>query len=555
MSSSIADGKITKFSEIQNLEASTCIDGIVDVVSSTSSSSIACRVKYLVDTPEIIQGFLDKSLFLESAVRFMTANFVHSSLDKNYDFKNLREWNIVESFQVEISKRSREKLLLLDLSIDAYANALAAVMFIDRLPVLDLFLDSRMSCILQKRDACLLDNLSHVITVFCDIANMVQLTLAQWNTKSRFRDCVMAFLCTVIGLFDQKKRFLLEWFDNCGLRIFSDVNGTYLIHAFKNAQHISLAEKKIRATLLQDNQVLEGSLEWLNSVSVSKVISPWKTTSELVLGLGRHLDIWMEFFEYAFIGRMERIVKSKFDELRKSLNVNKWIDDIAEASVDETDYPGIEANRISTFVHTYFEDVLEDLLIFFESPNASLRRDDLAPCFQSHCFGIMYYILLGLEVEMEQLYEETMEITNNKGDFVMPRDVAVLRLLSIQRLLFAFQKRSEQITMILGSPKLWVTKAMAHLPTNSSIDSPKSGRTGHVGAPLKEQASLLDSAGDGDSLSSELELLNRITKDLFSEARDLWMSWEPEKLSANLFHNLLQDDNLLASAPPTVSTL
>ncbi|KAK1392103.1 hypothetical protein POM88_011159 [Heracleum sosnowskyi] len=190
------------------------------------------------------------------------------------------------------------------------------------------------------------------------------------------------------------------------------------INAFDNARHISLAEVKIRATLLHDNQVLEGSLGWLSSVSASKVISPWKTTSELVLG--RHFDIWMEFFEYAFIGRMERILKSKFDELCKLLNVEECIDDIAKATYDETDYPGDEANHICSLVHAHFEDVLEDLLIFFESPNASLRRDDLAPCFQRHCFGIVYSILFGLRVEMERLYEETMEIRNIKGEFIMP---------------------------------------------------------------------------------------------------------------------------------------
>ncbi|KAK1392105.1 hypothetical protein POM88_011161 [Heracleum sosnowskyi] len=215
----------------------------------------------------------------------------------------------------------------------------------------------------------------------------------------------------------------------------------------------------------------------------------------------------------------------------------EWIDDIAK-----DDCPADKACQISLLLHTHFEDVLEDLLIFLESPYASLRQNHLAPCFQSHCYGIMYNIFLELQVEMERLYEETMEL-------VMPRDVAVLRLLSIQRLLFAFQKHSEQITMILGPPKFWVTKAMAHIPSNSSVDSPKSDRAGHVDGSLKEQTSLLDSAGASDSLSSELEVLNRMTKDLLSESRDLWMFWVSEKLSSDLLHNLMEDGNLSATTP------
>lgn len=108
---------------------------------------IACRVKYLVDTPENIWGHLDEFMFLESATRYMRAKHVHYSLDQKNDSSNrnvlanfplLRhQWQIVESFKAQISVRSRERLLLLDLSqgvgISVYADALAAVAVIDEL--------------------------------------------------------------------------------------------------------------------------------------------------------------------------------------------------------------------------------------------------------------------------------------------------------------------------------------------------------------------------------------------------------------------------------------
>ncbi|KAK1392109.1 hypothetical protein POM88_011165 [Heracleum sosnowskyi] len=40
-----------------------------------------------------------------------------------------------------------------------------------------------------------------------------------------------------------------------------------------------------------------------------------------------------------------------------------------------------------------------------------------------------------------------------------------------------------------------------------------------------------------------------MTKDLFPEVCDLWMSWIVENLSTDLFHNLMLDDNLAATVP------
>lgn len=557
------------------------------VVSSTMDHRIASRFKYLVDTPDIIQGYLDKSLFLKSAIRFIQSNCVYSSLRTNENYGDAvldNLWNhIVDCFPVEISNRSRKSFLSLDLSVHSYADALAAIMCIDRIPVLDLFFNSRTCCISQKKAACLVDHLSHVITVFCDIANIAKLTIAHVGqlflplssrklpllkqTLLTSLDSPLSRLFTeipnpdfeiaswlscarsIIVLFDQTKRFCLEWFYDCfhcmlssSVSVDGEISGKYLMNVLENVQQIKFAEEKIRSSL-QDDHVLNESLKWLKSVSASKVISPWKTTSELVLG--HHLDIWMEFFEHSFRGRMQFIIESKFDDLFESLNVKEWIDDIAKWIDDGTDYPGDEASHISSLVHTLFEDVLEDLLIFFDSsPNASLRRDDLAPFFQSHCFRIMYTILFQLGFEMEQLYyDESMQISKL---FVIPRDVAVLRLLSIQRLLFAIQKHPERIAMILGSPKLWVTKAMAYIPSNYSVYSPNSGRAGHVGGSLNEQ---LDSSEASDSL----EVLNRKTKDIFSEAHDLWMFGVSEKLSTDLHHNLMQDDKLSTTTPPSVS--
>ncbi|KAK1392104.1 hypothetical protein POM88_011160 [Heracleum sosnowskyi] len=189
----------------------------------TEADSIACRVKYLVNTPDIIQGYLDKFMLLESATRFMTAKYVHCCLDQieNYNNDLNNHWNIiVESFQVEISKRSRETLLLLDLSIDVYADALAAIMFIDRLP-----LSPRTIPLLKRTFLTSLN--SPVSHLFSGIPNP-DFEIVSWHS----------FAVTQIGLFDQTKRhFCLEWFDACGLHMLSDVNGDIFGKYLINIEH------------------------------------------------------------------------------------------------------------------------------------------------------------------------------------------------------------------------------------------------------------------------------------------------------------------------------
>jgi len=102
---------------------------------------IACRVKYLVDTPENIWGCLDEGMFLEAASRYSRAKHVHHRLFLDSDEGKVKilasfpllqhQWQIVESFRAQISQRSRDRLLDRGLRIDAYADALAAVAVID----------------------------------------------------------------------------------------------------------------------------------------------------------------------------------------------------------------------------------------------------------------------------------------------------------------------------------------------------------------------------------------------------------------------------------------
>ncbi|KAL6575049.1 hypothetical protein OROMI_012334 [Orobanche minor] len=344
---------------------------------------IACRVKYLVDTPENIWGCLDESMFLESSARYIRAKHVHFNLLNCKDDKNVlsnfpllqHQWQIVEGFKVQISQRSRERLLDQNSNhgIVAYADALAAIAITDELEpkqVLNLFIDSRKSIISQRLSACSRDDSSEVISVFCDVLKIIQITICQvgelflqvlndmplfyktildtppasqlfggvpnpdeevklWNM---FKDKLESNM-VLLGR-DFVSKTCSDWLRNCGKEITSKISEKYLIDVVGSGSELSLAEKLIRETI-DSKQVLEGSLEWLKSVFGSEIELPWKRTRELVLG--EDSDIWDDIFEDAFVQRMKGIIDFQFDELRRVVNVAESVRSIANLPGDPTD--------------------------------------------------------------------------------------------------------------------------------------------------------------------------------------------------------------------------
>ncbi|KAH6806146.1 Vps51/Vps67 family of vesicular protein [Perilla frutescens var. frutescens] len=352
----------------------------------THDYGIACRVKYLVDTPENIWGCLDESMFLESSARYIRAKHVHFNLLNSKEKKNVlsnfpllqHQWQIVEGFKVQISQRSRERLLdqTADLGIRAYADALAAIAIIDELEpkqVVTLFIDSRKSIMSQKLSACCRDanaDSSEVISVFCYILRIIQITISQVGELFlQVLNDMPLFYKTILdtppasqlfggipnpdeevklwNLFKDKLEsdmILLDrdfisstcsdWLRNCGGEITSKINGRYLIDVIGSGYDLSLAEKLIRETM-DNKQVLEGSLEWLKSVFGSEIELPWKRTRELVLG--EDSDIWDDIFEHAFVYRMKDIIDLRFNELSGVVDVVESVRAIAKPTVDHAD--------------------------------------------------------------------------------------------------------------------------------------------------------------------------------------------------------------------------
>ncbi|KAK1556241.1 hypothetical protein Q3G72_001184 [Acer saccharum] len=323
---------------------------------------IACRVKYLVDTPENIWGCLDESMFLDSAARYVRAKHVqYILLDVNKDIDHLNfpllqhQCQIVDSFKAQISQRSRERLLDKGLGIHAYADALAAVAVIDELEpkqVLALFLETRKAWILQTLGGNVAS--SDVVFVFCEVLRIIQITVAQvgelflqvlndmplfykvilgsppasqlfggipnpdeevrlWKS---FRDKLESTMVTLDKDYIAKSCF--AWLRDCGAEIVSKINGKFLIDAIRSGRELGLAEKLIRETM-DSKKVLQGSLEWLKSVFGSEIELPWSRIRELILE--DDSDLWDEIFEDAFVRRMKIVIDSGFEDLTRVVNV------------------------------------------------------------------------------------------------------------------------------------------------------------------------------------------------------------------------------------------
>ncbi|KAM0053093.1 putative oligomeric Golgi complex subunit 1 protein [Helianthus debilis subsp. tardiflorus] len=633
-------------------------DGILHSLTSTTvnpnsaslnpvrarSYGIACRVKYIVDTPENIWGCLDESMFVDAAARYMRAKLVYNGLTSDESNKSLllkfpllqHQWQIVESFKSQISQRSRERLLdqAVGLEISAYADALAAVAVVDELDpaqVLKLLLDARRSCVSQKLGSCKVAS-EDVIMVFCEVLKVIQVSVAHvgelflqvlsdmplfyrtvldsppvsqlfggipnpdeevrlWKS---FREKLESLMVMLDREFIAKA--CLDFLRSCGKEIVNKVNGRYLIDAVDSGQQLAAAEKLIRETM-EGKDVLGGSLEWLKTVFGSEIEMPWSRTRELVLG--NDDDLWDEIFEQAFANRMKAIIRSGFDELNNIVNVKESILATDKGHGDKVDfqdflnrsplsggvwfmepttkksfvvtspkvspngndfqsclnaYFGDEVGRIRMAVDNHCKNVLEDLLTFLESPKASLRLKELAPYLQNKCFESMSTILTELKNELESLYSAL-------GDSSSSPAIVVERSLFIGRLLFAFQKYSRNIPVILGSPRLWLNESMlavsgkvSPLLTYSSgtFDSFPSENHGKkmITSP-RRQSSLAASAlfGVDDSSSPQLGEFRKTTQDLCVKAHNLWITWVSDELSAILSHCLRNDESLSATAP------
>ncbi|KAK6915966.1 hypothetical protein RJ641_018827 [Dillenia turbinata] len=453
----------SNISQIETLISSLSAISAAETPKFNSNASkfrvygIACRVKYLVDTPENIWGCLDESMFLEASGRYIRAKVVHNRLVNSDGDRELlskfpllqHQWQIVDSFRVQISQRSRERLSDCELGIGAYADALSAVAVIDELDpkqVLGLFLESRKSWVSQKLGtfSATTNDSDSVISVLCDVLKVIQVSLGQVGELFlQVLNDLPLFYKVALGsppgtqLFGRipnpdeevklwkvirekleslivvlEKEFIAEgclsWLRECGKEIISKINGRYIVDFIETGQGLGLAEKMIRDTI-DSRDVLEGSLDWLRSVFGSEIESPWSRVCELVLGNDE--DIWDGIFEEAFIRRMKAIIDSRFGSLNRDVNVRNIVKAAVSTSGDQNDFQAF-LGRSSTGGGVWFldlnstktnhgsaakamsdENVFGNCLSTYLGPEVSLIRDAV----DSQCHNVVEDLLCFLE--------------------------------------------------------------------------------------------------------------------------------------------------------------
>ncbi|ONK64679.1 uncharacterized protein A4U43_C07F28710 [Asparagus officinalis] len=329
---------------------------------------IACRVKYLVDTPENIWGCLDESMLLEASGRYLRAKEVHglvtacggADLDVMSRFPLLKhQWEIVESFKTQISQKSRERLTDQDLMVGSYADALAAAATIDDLnpeQVLGLFLESRRLWILQKLAGLVTDrDSSSSSSILCDVMRIIRASLGQvgelflmalnemplfyklvlgsppgtqlfggipnpeeevrlWKSHREKLESAMVLLKPEIVAVSCS-----SWLTSCCDEIFGQMaNKKRLVDSIESGDELASVQKRVRETL-DGREGLEQSLEqWLMSVFGSDIESPWNQIRGLILK--ERKDILEDRLEQAFVRRMKEIVESGFNDLKKEIS-------------------------------------------------------------------------------------------------------------------------------------------------------------------------------------------------------------------------------------------
>lgn len=146
---------------------------------------VGCRVKFLVDTPEVIWGCLDEAQFAASAERFLSALDVHAVLTTDAgaakhlpSFSVLRsQWPLVGSFRGVIAKRARERLGDTALTAPDVASALAALAALEgdsTASALGTFLESRRAALRASLSAAVGDSSSSASAALVRAVELLQ---------------------------------------------------------------------------------------------------------------------------------------------------------------------------------------------------------------------------------------------------------------------------------------------------------------------------------------------------------------------------------------------
>lgn len=409
---------------------------------------IACRVKYLVDTPENIWGCLDESMFLEAAARYMRAKHVqclllgkssngrrggyHGGDNGGYtsDVKILgkfpvlqHQWQIVESFKSQISVRSRERLVDNGgRKIGDYADALAAVAIIDELvprEVLELFLESRRNWLMQRLGSNVGSmTFEEVVGVLCEVMKGIQVSIGQvgelflqvLNDMPLFYKVVLGSppASQLFGGIPNPEEEVGMW---TSLREKLESVMTFLDKKFVGEVCLGwlrgcgreimskMSGKYLTYAITSGKEIAAAEKAIRETIDNKEVLEGSLTWLRSVFGseielpwsrikelvLEDDLDLWDEIFEDAFVQRMNSIIESGFDQLMRDVNVVESIRAIEGTPGENNDFKAY-LNRPSTGGRVWFIESVDGKGSAFPASKMNVEDSNFQTCLTSY-FG------------------------------------------------------------------------------------------------------------------------------------------------------------------------
>ena len=339
--------------------------------------AVGTRVKFLMDTPEIIWGCMDESDHLEASRRYVRAEQVNRLItrgkwkDALSNFPLLRhQWPAIEKFKTQIADKARTNLCQDRLSLEQASNALSAIASLEGTgaeQLLQVFLRMKLSWLekhlegIRDNKVCSMKELEEKVR---EIVHSIQHGMYQAG---------QLFLVSA----EQKQSNLLEYVVAAGLdgMAFADITHNENEIMLWQESQTTLEEK---LSLISNDKVTQCCLEWLQGVSkaltndaadlfgaldslkdlealqsaihdeVSKISSNvaverwlttlqgapvediWEATCETVIR--KPLDMWATFFEHIFVEKAKRLISEAYEALSLETRVSAVLEEITNAT-------------------------------------------------------------------------------------------------------------------------------------------------------------------------------------------------------------------------------
>ncbi|XP_024514890.1 conserved oligomeric Golgi complex subunit 1 [Selaginella moellendorffii] len=607
--------------KISSSSSSLAAVAVASISSSGSSREdlygVGSRVKYLVDTPEKIWGCLDEHMYLEGAERFLRARQVHglllssgggggggdSSAATNFSLLWHHQWPVIETFQGQISARSRERLQEPGFAASDYAVALAAIAIVEDLSsaqVFSLFVETRKSwlrsylrtkvvitsssslqdrvLVLNKTVDMIQLTLCHIGQLFLEVSNGTspllfttiltappssQLFGGIYNPEKEVRawklhrEKLEARMVPLSGEFVAQGS--LSFLGVCAQELLDDARP--VLDGVSNGKDLAEMESSIRLHIEQQAALREG-VEWLKSAFGQTISSPWEFLSALLLNSS--VNLWETLFESMFLRRIKAIVDSRIEKITIMAVVERLLSSIDASSCLQQPNTGLLRSLVDDIGQPQTKgptsrEWLGEISLYF-GPDVCRLKEEVDDGLNAILLDLLMF--LG-EPQSPTRILELAPYLHEKVLSCMSRICSELEV-ELKKLTLSFKDLGTangldslvtlERALFLGRLSLALGTHLHYLPV--IFGSPEQWITHHKRSSemfskesdLPEFRSSRRRATDG--ISSRLQTLQGSLRSQWDIAHNLWVSWSTGVLVKIFLKDLGMDDGLFATSFP-----